>query len=48
MSCGDTLLAVVDNFLNLLAMDAELTRCLRQKQLELYPSALYADSRLEA
>ena len=48
MSCGDTLLAVVDNFLNLLAMDAELARCLRQKKLELYPSALYADSRLEA
>jgi len=48
MSCGDTLLAVVDNFLNLLAMDAELSRCLRQKKLELYPSALYADSRLEA
>ena len=49
MSCGDTLLAVVDNFLNLLAMDAELIRvCTRQKQLELYPSALYADSRLEA
>jgi DNA-binding transcriptional regulator LsrR (DeoR family) len=48
MSCGDTLLAVVENFLNLLAMDAELARCLRQKKLELYPSALYADSRLEA
>ena len=48
MSCGDTLLAVVDNFLNLLAMDAELPRRLRQKKLELYPSALYADSRLEA
>src|SRR5919197_6651096 len=48
MSCGDTLLAVVDNFLNLLAMDAELARSLRQKKLELYPSALYADSRLEA
>jgi hypothetical protein len=48
MSCGDTLLAVVDNFLNLLAMDAELSRRLRQKKLELYPSALYADSRLEA
>jgi deoxyribonucleoside regulator len=48
MSCGDTLLAVVDNFLNFLAIDAELARCLRQKKLELYPSALYADSRLEA
>jgi DNA-binding transcriptional regulator LsrR (DeoR family) len=48
MSCGDTLLAVVDNFLNLLAMDADLARHLRQKKLELYPSALYADSRLEA
>ena len=48
MSCGDTLLAVVDNFLNLLAMDAELSRHLRQKKLELYPSALDADSRLEA
>jgi len=48
MSCGDTLLAVVDNFLNILAMDADLARCLQQKKLELYPSALYADSRLEA
>ena len=48
MSCGDTLLAVVDNFLNLLAMEAELARYLRQKKLELYPAALYADSRLEA
>src|SRR5919201_4117358 len=48
MSCGDTLLAVVDNFLNLLAMDADLARHLRQKKLELYPSALHADSRLEA
>src|SRR5262245_6526626 len=48
MSCGDTLLAVVDNFLNLLAMDNDLARRLRQKKLELYHSALYADSRLEA
>lgn len=48
MSCGDTLLAVVDNFLNLLAMHADLARSLRQKKVELYPSALYADSRLEA
>ena len=48
MSCGDTLLAVVDNFLNLLAMDATLAGRLRPKKLELYPSALYADSRLEA
>lgn len=46
MSCGETLGAVIDCFLKLRTAEPDAFEKLKRKKLELYPAALYADSRL--
>lgn len=45
-SCGETLGAVIEFFIKLKALEPEAFEKLKDKKLELYPAALYADSRL--
>lgn len=45
-ACGETLRAVIESFIKLKATDPASFEKLKGKKLEIYPSALYSDSRL--